>query len=275
MDLLAHGLYYHTIQCVLIQGRTECSEQWLDLVHFNTKMCNWMHSFFLSGGSSAAILLGWFWTVVNQSWRFPTTPSGVNPKVRPKRKDNLPKSKKKQISSWRPCHGGLLCYPINNNANRGNTTSLSLEEALKLDKASWYSRCPTIYLTRSCSQLRRWLRYRYKYKIRPGGIFQRFYLYMLSEKQIVNMTGKIMESVAVERKLFGLFFWVSRRCSWVTERLFGSRSRWCCCAPLAIPITQLPPAFTPTSSIDHLTLKASMSFRKSSKSHAPRMKVNY
>ena len=36
--------------------------------------------FFFEGGSSAAILLGWCWTVVNQSWRFPTTPSGVNPK---------------------------------------------------------------------------------------------------------------------------------------------------------------------------------------------------
>lgn len=102
-----------------------------------------MYSFFFwSSGSSAAILLGWCWTVVNQSWRFPTTPSGVNPKVRPKRKNNLPKRKKKQISSWRPCHGGLLCYPINNNANRGNTTSLSLEEALKLDKANWYSSAP-------------------------------------------------------------------------------------------------------------------------------------
>ena len=40
MDLLAYDLYYHTIQCLLIQERTECSEQWLDLVHFNTNICN-------------------------------------------------------------------------------------------------------------------------------------------------------------------------------------------------------------------------------------------
>ena len=42
MGLLARDLS-HRIQCVLIQERTRCPEQWLDLAHFNTKMCNWMY----------------------------------------------------------------------------------------------------------------------------------------------------------------------------------------------------------------------------------------